>query len=97
MHARLALRLMSQRASHRFAVHRHMVFLLLPALVGQPARFVLTPLGRFPAREAPGSVASLLLLGSVCSSPLESSLSLAHVVHSARLAEMTRFFFPPDF
>ena len=52
MHARLGRRLMSQRASHRFAIYGDVLFLLLPCLLGQSARFVLTPLSGFPPREA---------------------------------------------
>ena len=52
MHARLRLRLVSQGASHRFAIHGHVLLLLLAVLPCQSARFVLAALGRFPARQA---------------------------------------------
>ncbi len=52
MHTGLARRFMSQGASHRFAVHRHLLFLLLAILPCQAARFILAALRGFPARQA---------------------------------------------
>ena len=54
MDAWVSSRLVPQGPTHRFAIHGHMLLLLVPSLLSQTARFVPTPLSGFPTRETPG-------------------------------------------